>query len=608
MTPTFDGSPDDPSLRHALGGPPAQAVTGELDELPDVLDELAPETELVLDDDDERHVTVSQLRDFNRDNVRYPPAMPRLGDGESALCEIAGEPDVGTFVLLMTAIDRLEHLSLVRQPDMSIGVPSDFSPSGNSALGTAPADELDVLVDADDWPQIIAFLEQQIFTQRRLLERLRVVAGAHRDAVQNAVDTVQTKRLDVLEGKDGPREEVTLEGAVMAFVVEVALNVIPGAIAGPVLLRLTAGLLTLTRRTALAAAGKAVTAAAAQQLIARDKELQKLQRQLQGLLARLSAEPSKRERSQVNRKKGEVAAKARERRDAELLESNYAELREAIAIRARDDASRVVTALSENQNVVRAGQATVTKVAGSMAKPIGDPTPPPQAPPSQADLPNGVGPGATGMPIPIDIAMKIQVQDFFDGWLYSVELGCQTLEDFAFLARHYQVLPAAEEGTGLDLDSLLKPVPKLQQLMDEWDGELAGMSAFRARLETDYELMLWVLMYYDVFLKGPLVGPMLVDTSPRTIQRNEVPPDVDKRVLNYLKLRFFPGSQMQPVDTLTEMQQLAQKINDLLKTEQPPSSPQPTSEGGPPSPVVREILKTVQVGRQSLGPGPAQPQ
>jgi hypothetical protein len=74
VTPTFDGTVNDPTIRPALGDPPTQAAIDELDELTDVLDKLAPEAELVLDGGD-GFVTVSELRDFNRDNVRYPSAL-----------------------------------------------------------------------------------------------------------------------------------------------------------------------------------------------------------------------------------------------------------------------------------------------------------------------------------------------------------------------------------------------------------------------------------------------------------------------------------------------------------------------------------------------------
>jgi hypothetical protein len=76
-------------------------------------------------------------------------------------------------------------------------------------------------------------------------------------------------------------------------------------------------------------------------------------------------------------------------------------------------------------------------------------------------------------------------------------------------------------------------------------------------------------------------------------------------MLNYLNLRFFPASQMRPVDVLQQMKRLATSIDSLLKTGQALGSPQRASADGPPSPVVREILKSVQIDRRSLGPDPA---
>lgn len=602
MKPAFDGSARDASLRHALGRP-----FGLVSDESDGLDELPPEAVFILYSGES--ATVGEMRDFNLDNTQYPSGLPRFGDGDGGYGEVrVGDQDYDdTFELLMTRVAETQRLVLRRRTQADVGTITDFAPSGsNSTAGGEPAQELAALLDAEDWPGVVAFLELQILARRRLLERLRVVAGVHRDGIQNAVDTVQTKRIELLEG---PKQESTVEGALMALVVEVALSVIPAAIAGRVLVRLTGGLLELTRYRGKLAAARGAATAAATELSNSNAKLSELLAKLRKLEASLAIEgmskrkvirAAERQRRRMARQAAPINAATQAQDEAAKKLMKKTEEVQAIAMQSRDDALRVTAALRGNDLASKAGEKSLEKAAEAVAKPIGA-SQLPQLP-TQDGL-AAVQPGIS--PIPIDVAMKMQVQDFFDGWLHTAELAGQTLEEFAFLARHFQLLPADDLP---EIDELLMPIPQLEHLTSEWDPYIEAMSAFRARLETDYELILWTLMYYEPFLTGPQLSQ---DLSTYYDSGNQaklvVPKKIDVRMLNYLRLRFFPASPRDPVLVLKQMQEIARNIRSLLATGQP-SPPQQaqsadvvgTPIAGTQGPEVLEILRSVIITAQSL--------
>lgn len=159
-------------------------------------------------------------------------------------------------------------------------------------------------------------------------------------------------------------------------------------------------------------------------------------------------------------------------------------------------------------------------------------TPPAVSAPRRAVPQNEGGSTARNSAMPIDVAMKLEVQVYFDPWLAAVENSVRFLKQARLTALSVGLLPvdAIDEIVG---------IVDLSDAMVEFSKGVSSLTGESVELRSDlisfYELLLWLTMYRPRLSRVPNV----TDPSGR---ESKAVPFADKGTVNllrYLALRFF---------------------------------------------------------------------
>jgi hypothetical protein len=169
---------------------------------------------------DETRCTAADLRDVNEARNRGRSVAPPIPFGavtyEEAGIRVAGWLQEGLRGSVVRAVPLLE----LRELDLP-------RPRAASAPPPDPRDELLALVVAAERgtrEDVIALVDDQIRLRRRDLAIVQRVMYVHHTAVQNAVDTVQTKRIEFLGTK---AEETWVDGPLGALFFAALFAVFP---------------------------------------------------------------------------------------------------------------------------------------------------------------------------------------------------------------------------------------------------------------------------------------------------------------------------------------------------------------------------------------------
>jgi hypothetical protein len=558
----LDGSSSDPTLRHALGERPFG---------PDVLPTLSGRAVVTLSDGSGR-ATALELRAFNNDNTAIPPQLFISIEGSRQdVVEVASASGhLGFFVLLVLAGPDASSRFELRQPKQTAQL---ARAQALFEIGDDPVAQLFSLAEDDDWSEISLILQAQLFRRGTLLHQLRVLASAHRDGVQNAVDTVQTKRLDFQEEP----KETTIAGALMALVIEVAIVAFPAAFAGRILLRLASAVFMLTGVARVI--GRKGAGPAFVERIASRRRLKALSRELNR--PRLSrAEQQEIPRLEQERRKARQSSE----QSARKIEGVRKEIKEVV-LEAREKAKPVVAKFQGSPALTEPATYLVEKAAGAAG----------QASTASADLRPGEAKNLGPVHVPIDIAMKMQVQDFFEDWLVTVEEGSFLLERMIDVVETSRTLPATAFPV---LDDILMSEAEAAALEKILVEDTDDVGALRANLETEYELLTWVLKYYNDFEKGT-ERKVVAGARHPPFEVDTIPSGVDRRLLRYLALRFLPATVRESsgkddpdlLATYNAMHAVALQIKSLTEEAKPTDKRDP---------VVLDILREIRIARKKI--------
>jgi hypothetical protein len=517
--------------------PPAALVPARLG--PDVLASLAadtPEAQLESMAGGTERVTLAELLAHNAaptlppspavagmlallDPVRKLAVLVRLlgaRGGEQFQLEVVERPPFqGLFFLLRARIPfdaRAEALE--RQ-------------AAREAQVRAETNELSALLEAADASGLDLFLEELVLDREQDLASLRQLIGVHRDSVQNAVDIVQTKRIDFLESP----QETGLAGSAMAFVVTTLLTeTITSALGGVMKLVLTG---------AFAVTGGGFRRGRQANLSQFFSERRK---SLDTLAVALKSSQDKLSRLDRGRPKSSNALSAALAKRAEAFQGYTPpkfEKELAIGSIAEDAiarAARLMARLAQPEKRADGSTDDVAKVAGAlMAKPAAAIA---QVVESTAQARPDAG---NPLAVPVDVAMKMEVQDYFEPWLQAAEASVGFLRLVRLVLRRTGDLP--QEVLQELFDSLggAQALREFRQGAQAFTAELPGL---RASLTSHYELLLWLTLYHHTIgrarriaipaqhgsglHRGPSKEVIAIPAEPAT-----------RNLLRYLALRHF---------------------------------------------------------------------
>lgn len=346
-----------------------------------------------------------------------------------------------------------------------------------STAGADLLDQLSALADATRVEDIVLVLDGMILDREIALSTLRDLVGMHRDAVQNAVDIVQTKRVDFLEN---PQESSILDyafGLVMGALAAAAVSTVLG-----VMLELVGkGVLTVLGRSLLRGNNAALSAL----ITKRGIELNLKHR----ALARLRPMPTNR-RNPAAAKARTIAALKSDilalRRDNENANRAFLTL-DGIAADARTRSKALRERLSRpvrpdgtpdwvhslGSTIVEETEAKARQVASAVEQ-------------SRAD--NAARPIA----LPIDIAMKMEVQDYFAPWLGAADATVHYLRQARLALLRNGELP---QDAIAEIVSLAAEAAGMDEFARQADDFAESSPDPRADMTSFYELLLWLTMY-----------------------------------------------------------------------------------------------------------------
>jgi hypothetical protein len=144
--------------------------------------------------------------------------------------------------------------------------------------------------------------------------------------------------------------------------------------------------------------------------------------------------------------------------------------------------------------------------------------------------------------IPLDVAMKLNVQIFFDPWLEAVEDSIRFLKQARLTLARFGVLPKS----GVDeIINLVGLSGDLDEFNKSFSSLMAGSVDLRSDLTAYYEFLLWLTMYRQVLSRVPLgptaavvdpVGGLQPGPTGKLLPKGH---DGTMNLLEYLALRFF---------------------------------------------------------------------
>jgi hypothetical protein len=144
--------------------------------------------------------------------------------------------------------------------------------------------------------------------------------------------------------------------------------------------------------------------------------------------------------------------------------------------------------------------------------------------------------------LPLDVALKMEVQDYFDPWLAAAEDSISFLKEVRLAVAVLGTLP---DDSILPLLDLVDESAALAAFSDEVAALTATSIDIRADLTSFYELLLWLTMYRTILEKVTTVKysqHLPVDKHGKLLNgKNALPYGHlgTMNLLRYLALRFF---------------------------------------------------------------------
>jgi len=538
-------------------------------------------------------VALRELFDFNGDNSLPRPAIrvptqvrlfdPNVGSYDPALFSLVlseGTPRaVGMF--------ELRRIIPFKRP----------TPEADLRVAAA-AGELLAVVEQGSAADFETFLASLQLEREAALARLRHLAEVHRDAVQNAVDILQTKRIDFLENP----QEAGIEGSIMAFVVAQAAGGLLGVVLGNVFELVATGVFSVVGRWQRRQAAETISAfikQRRQEIRATVLSLRKVQRKFVPEKQRGALKSKMRLRNMFQERIGALKKDvSRAEMERKLLLEGLLEdsMARAQALRARLD--EPLTRPGGRPDIVnKAGGVLIDNAAAeAVSEAVVGVT--------QTTADSGVRMSA----LPLDVAMKMEVQDYFDPWLKAVEESMLLLGQARLNVANVGTLP---DDAIDEIIALVELGGALDDFIEHVSSLTDGSADLRAELTSSYELLLWLIMYRPRLSKMPTVG------SPgRDWPRSELPvnrqgelqqpqpalPIGDKGTMNllkYLALRFFgmgkikgEGADAELVISNEELTTVYKKTEEMCAKLFAPQPAQSAAEGSGVETVSR-ILKTI---------------
>jgi hypothetical protein len=415
--------------------------------------------------------------------------------------------------------------------------------SGDEVRAEAVARELDDLqaaLDSEDEDGLERIIGSMLLEREAALADLRHVADLHRDAAQNAVDIVQTKRIDFLENPF----ETGIEGSLLGFVVSrVAEVVLPSAM-GLVFGTVAQGAFMLIGMRGYLTSKVTISAFIKKRNKSIEAEFVRM-RNLEGTKP-ASRSAGNRKRFLLKQFKAEIEKQAKDIQSARLEQRLLLqEMIKDAEKQASDLRLRFVPPKDKAESVGAGGGRftifgqTIDPVSESgqftktgLAKKLTDLFKEPSGAKQDTKIRN--------TPIPVDVAMKVEVQNYFDPWVDSAATGVALFRNALFVLRTFGTLP---DSTVSELASVAMSSTDLEDATAAMRIIVENSARARADITDFYELLLWLTMYRPRLSRVPQFRRTYKpDRTGRLPEPVKLLPLHDKGTMNllrYLSQRFF---------------------------------------------------------------------
>jgi hypothetical protein len=469
-------------------------------------------------------VTLQELVDFNAGTSSIVPAIRvptqvRLIDPRSGLINPT------RFVLKRESQPPRVVDVFVLKPL----IPVELTSSRINQTSTEAIDHLLTIVEKDSSADLEMFLASMQLNREIALEQLRRLAEIHRDAVQNAVDILQTKRIDFLENP----QETGIEGSIMAFVVALIAGGVTTSVVGSVVELIATGVFSIIGRWERKRANETISAFIRQrqdQLEVATLSLKSVQRKFVPGNARGSRMQNTFKEQIAKLKKDVSQAKMEQRLLLQGLLEDSMVRSQALRARLKDPIKK---ADGGPDLVNKAGEFVTGKATESLSA----------IPSSVTQTKADSSVQMTAMPL--DVAIKMEVQNYFDPWLLAAEDSIRFLKQARLTVISVPGLLSDEA-----IDEIIALV-ELSAALDEFSASVSSLTAgafdLRADLTSFYELLLWLTMYKSVLSERPVnpadIGKLRVDSKTgQLLPPRKHRPKYNQAInnlLRYLALRFF---------------------------------------------------------------------
>jgi hypothetical protein len=143
--------------------------------------------------------------------------------------------------------------------------------------------------------------------------------------------------------------------------------------------------------------------------------------------------------------------------------------------------------------------------------------------------------------IPVDVAMKLEVQTYFDPWVDAAETAVAFLRSSLATFRRFGTLP---DSAVTEISVLVASAVDLQAATEAMRALTGDAAAARADLTGYYELLLWLTLYRPRLSHVPELLRTKIETDINGNMKGPIkqPPVGDKATMNllrYLAQRFF---------------------------------------------------------------------
>ena len=410
--------------------------------------------------------------------------------------------------------------ALLTMSSNSILFLTDSSRSQRDSANTQNAiDQMVNFIKSRNPRDLVTLINNQISLRQRDLVRLRRLMYIQQTAIQNAVDIVQTKRIDFLREK----EDTWADGVFGALFFAVVFAIFP---VEAVLARLLGKLMQVITRVLGA---RFVAGLFNKPRINMGEQIVKLEKELEKL--RVTGPISQRQQGRASRAAAALEANIRDIK-AELGQSreNEKQYLDFLVIQAAEHFNKPYLKVIPKVLADKVEESIKKNITGS-----GE-----QDQQAQTKTLSGV---------PVDIAIKEQVQELFATLVFTAEDVIATLEVFrdSLLSQ----MPSDEALTALL--NILVTDPSTETDKKENHANIFAEDVQQLILTaTDaYEQLIWIIMYGNQVIERKkievitLAGDQIETLPP-------APSDAHRHLLEYLHSRFYPESNSLDVGLLYE--------------------------------------------------------